>query len=168
MCTKNLGEIFIEIALNVYIILERIDIFTILKLPSHWLRRAVHLFRSCLIFFISIVYYSAYKVLLDLHLSINFLRIVNGIVFLISISTCSLLVYRNTFFLKIWFFYSWETERERGRDRWREKQAPCREPDTGLDPGSPGSCPEQKAGAQPLSHPGIPLEIQFFKRIYLF
>ena len=25
------------------------------------------------------------------------------------------------------------------RDRQREKQAPCREPDVGLDPGSPGS-----------------------------
>ena len=30
-------------------------------------------------------------------------------------------------------------ERERQRHRQREKQAPCREPDVGLDPGSPGS-----------------------------
>ena len=32
---------------------------------------------------------------------------------------------------------------ERGRDtgRHREEQAPCREPDMGLDPGSPGSGP---------------------------
>ena len=37
------------------------------------------------------------------------------------------------------------------------EQAPCRKPDVGLDPGSPGSCPGRKAGAQPLSHPGIPL-----------
>ena len=29
--------------------------------------------------------------------------------------------------------------------------------DVGLDPGTPGSCPELKAGAQPLSHPGIPV-----------
>ena len=28
---------------------------------------------------------------------------------------------------------------ERDRHRQREKQAPCREPDVGLDPGSPGS-----------------------------
>ena len=28
---------------------------------------------------------------------------------------------------------------ERQRHRQREKQAPCREPDVGLDPGSPGS-----------------------------
>ena len=26
----------------------------------------------------------------------------------------------------------------------------------GLDPGTPGSCPGPKAGAKPLSHPGIP------------
>ena len=38
----------------------------------------------------------------------------------------------------------------------REKQAPCREPDVGLDPRSPGSHPGTKAGAKPLSHPGVP------------
>ena len=32
-----------------------------------------------------------------------------------------------------------ERERERQRHRQREKQTPCREPDAGLDPGSPGS-----------------------------
>ena len=39
------------------------------------------------------------------------------------------------FFLKIVFIYSWEThrEKERQRHRQREKQAPCREPDVGLD-----------------------------------
>ena len=37
------------------------------------------------------------------------------------------------------------TERMRGRERQREKQAPCREPDMGLDPGSPGSRPGLKA-----------------------
>ena len=31
-----------------------------------------------------------------------------------------------------------------------------REPDVGLDPGSPGSRPGPKAGAKPLRHPGIP------------
>ena len=49
-----------------------------------------------------------------------------------------------------------ERERERQRHRQREKQAPCREPDVGFDPGSPGSCPGPKAGAKPLRHPGIP------------
>ena len=45
-------------------------------------------------------------------------------------------------------------ERERQRHRQREKQAPCREPDVGLNPGTSGSRPELKADAQPLSHPG--------------
>ena len=58
-------------------------------------------------------------------------------------------------FLKIYLFMR-ERERERQRHRQREKQAPCREPDTGLSPGTPGSCPGPKAGAKPLSHPGIP------------
>ena len=49
-----------------------------------------------------------------------------------------------------------DTERERQRHRQREEQAPCREPDVGLDPGTPGSHPGPKAGAKPLSHPGIP------------
>ena len=34
-----------------------------------------------------------------------------------------------------------ERERQRQRHRPREKQAPCREPDMGLDPRSPGSRP---------------------------
>ena len=38
-----------------------------------------------------------------------------------------------------------ERERERQRHRQREKQAPCREPNAGLNPGSPGSRPEPKA-----------------------
>ena len=33
--------------------------------------------------------------------------------------------------------------------------APCREPDVGFDPRTPGSLPGLKAGAKPLSHPGI-------------
>ena len=31
----------------------------------------------------------------------------------------------------------------------------------GLDPGTPGSCPEPKAGAQPLNHPGIPVLFRY-------
>ena len=49
-----------------------------------------------------------------------------------------------------------QRERERQRHRQREKQAPCREPDVGLDPETPGSHPGPKAGAQPLSYPGVP------------
>ena len=53
-----------------------------------------------------------------------------------------------------------DTEREREREKQRrrhwEKQAPCQEPDVGLDPGTPGSRPGPNAGAKLLSHPGIP------------
>ena len=33
-----------------------------------------------------------------------------------------------------------ERERERQRHRQRVMQVPCREPNVGLDPGTPGSC----------------------------
>ena len=38
-----------------------------------------------------------------------------------------------------------ERERERQRHRQREKQTPCKEPNVGLDPESPGSGPGLKA-----------------------
>ena len=50
-----------------------------------------------------------------------------------------------------------DPERERQRHRQREeKQAQGREPDAGINPGTPGSHPGPKAGAKRLSHPGIP------------
>ena len=49
-------------------------------------------------------------------------------------------------------------DREGRRHRQREKQAPHGEPDVGLDPRTPGSKPELKADAQPLSHTGAPRE----------
>ena len=55
--------------------------------------------------------------------------------------------------------------RERQRHRPREKQAPCREPDVELDPRIPGSHPEPKADAQPLSHPGVPVLRNFKRKI---
>ena len=48
-----------------------------------------------------------------------------------------------------------EKERERGRERSRLHVT---ELDAGLNPVSPGSHPGPKAGAKPLSHPGIPRE----------
>ena len=36
------------------------------------------------------------------------------------------------------------------------------EPDVELNPGTPGSCPEPKADAQLLDHPGVPI-ISVFK-----
>ena len=54
------------------------------------------------------------------------------------------------------FMYLFMRDRERQRLRQREKQAPRREPNVGLDPRTPGSHPEPKAGAQPLSRLGVP------------
>ena len=53
-------------------------------------------------------------------------------------------------------------EGERQRHRQREKQAPCREPDVGLDPRALESCPGPKAGTKLLGHPGIPKFFFFF------
>ena len=57
-----------------------------------------------------------------------------------------------------------DTEKERQRHRQREKEAPCGEPDAGLDPRTPGSQLDLKAAAQPLSRTGAP-HIQF---LYLY
>ena len=70
-------------------------------------------------------------------------------------------ILRGNFFKDFIYLLMREREREREREskqkhRQREKQAPCREPDVGLDPRTPGSCPGVKAGAKPLSNPGIP------------
>ena len=54
-----------------------------------------------------------------------------------------------------------DTEREEQRHRQRENQASHKEPDVGLNLRTPGSQPEPKADAQPLSHPGIPRELIF-------
>ena len=63
------------------------------------------------------------------------------------------------FFLRFYLFiHERGRERERGRQRHRqrEKPAPCRKPNVGLHPGTPGSHPGLKAGAKPLSNPAIP------------
>ena len=44
--------------------------------------------------------------------------------------------------------------REKKKQRHRQKGAPCGKLDAGLDLRTPGSLPELKADAQPLSHPG--------------
>ena len=50
------------------------------------------------------------------------------------------------------------TERVREAETLAEGEAGSmhREPDVGLDPVIPGTCPGPKAGAKPLRHPGIP------------
>ena len=62
------------------------------------------------------------------------------------------------FFFKIYLFMierERERERERQRHRRREKQAPCQEPDVGLDPGLHDR-PRAEGGTKPLSHRGCP------------
>ena len=55
-----------------------------------------------------------------------------------------------------------DTKREREAERQAEGEAGSL-PDAGLNPGTLGSCPEPKADTEPLSHPGIPELIKFFK-----
>ena len=59
------------------------------------------------------------------------------------------------FFKDVIYLFMRDTQRERQRYRQREKQSPCKEPDVGLEPGTPGSHPGPKAGTQPLSHSSV-------------
>ena len=63
-----------------------------------------------------------------------------------------------------------DRQREREREaetQAREKQAPCRKPNVGLDPGTPGLHPGPKADAQLLSHTGVP-KIFFFEILFIY
>ena len=84
---------------------------------------------------------------MDSCLYLNF----RGIVFSLSFSV----VVSFFIFLRFYLFIH-ERHRERQRHRQREKQAPCVEPDAGLNPRTSGSHSEPKADAQPLSHPDAP------------
>ena len=55
------------------------------------------------------------------------------------------------------------TEREMETQAEGEAGSVQRQPDVGLDPRTPGSCPELKAGAKPPSHPGIPRRLLLMK-----
>ena len=57
-------------------------------------------------------------------------------------------------FFKIFIYlFMKDTHRKRQRHRQREKEAPCGEPDVGLNPRTLGSQSDPKADTQPLSHP---------------
>ena len=58
----------------------------------------------------------------------------------------------------ILFIYSQDTQRERQRDIGRGRRSRIHAGSLMWDSilGLPGSCPEPKADAQPLSHPGVP------------
>ena len=53
------------------------------------------------------------------------------------------------------------TEREAETQAEGEAGSMHQEPDMGFDPRSPGSRPRPKAGAKPLRHPGIPINLFF-------
>ena len=114
-----------------------------------------------------------YNIVIQQLLHYSVLTMIHVITICHHVTTLLLTVF---FFKKILFIYSWDTERERRRYRQREKQAPCRQPDVGLDSKTPGSCPEPKADAQQLRHPGIPtvdyihshIHILFISVTYLF
>ena len=61
-------------------------------------------------------------------------------------------------FFLIFYLFIHERHNERGRvaKPQAEGEAGSMQAEVGLDPRAPGSCPEPKAGAQPLSHPGVP------------
>ena len=65
----------------------------------------------------------------------------------------SLFTYLASLWLNVDFFknfiYLFMRDTERERERERQKQAPCREPEVGLNPGSPGSRPGLKAALNP-------------------
>ena len=97
--TKSLAGIFIGIMLNIYQFGENWH-FSVLSLPIHEYGMSLCIFRFCLIFWISVLWLSAYK---SYTCFVRFTPkyfifqvIINGIIFLISASTCSLLVHRNT------------------------------------------------------------------------
>ena len=60
-------------------------------------------------------------------------------------------------FLRFYFLFmkGRERKREKQRHRQRKKQAPQGKPEAGLNPRTLGPHLGPKAGAKPLSHPGI-------------
>ena len=72
------------------------------------------------------------------------------------------------FLFSRFYLFMRDTERERQRHRWKEKQAPYREPDAGLNPGTQGSWPELKTDAQLLSHTGALPFLNLFSKVMSF
>ena len=68
-------------------------------------------------------------------------------------SFLELILLKNNFFKDLFIH---ERHRERQRPRQRGEAGFPGEPDAGLPPRTPGSCPELKADIEPPSHLGIP------------
>ena len=68
-------------------------------------------------------------------------------------------IFFNLFIFKDFILFIHERQREREREaetRAEKKEAPRWEPNVGLDPGTPGSCPGPKAGAKTTGPPRNP------------
>ena len=70
-----------------------------------------------------------------------------------------IIIFASFFFKDFIHLFMRDTERGRDMDRGRSR-LPARSPMWDLISGQ-GSCPESTAGAQPLSHPGIPIFASF-------
>ena len=68
------------------------------------------------------------------------------------------------FFFKIFYLFIHENT-ERGAETRAEGEAGSLQ---GARRGTPGSQPELKTDAQPLSHPGAPPSVSFFKKGFFF
>ena len=74
-----------------------------------------------------------------------------------------MLVFSSFFFFFLFFFLRFIHERDTEAETQAEGEAgSLQEPDVGLDPVTPGSCPEPKAGAQPPRHPCSHLQSFYF------
>ena len=67
-----------------------------------------------------------------------------------------IIIFLLLFFKDFIYLFIRDTERERGRDTGRENRLNIGSLMWDSIPGTPGSHPGPKAGAKPLSHPGIP------------
>ena len=75
------------------------------------------------------------------------------------------IVFEPLSFVKILFIH----ERYRERQRHREKQAICGEPDAGLDPQTRDHALSQRQMLNYLSHPGVPEPLTFiFFKIFIY
>ena len=61
-----------------------------------------------------------------------------------------------------------DTQRVRQRHRQREKQAPCRKPDVGVNPRTPGSHPGLQAALNRCATGAAPPGFFFFKIFFIY